>query len=168
MLWVLLPALGFIALLAVAAVGEGGPPRPGEPAPAFSAPLLDGGGSLTLSQLRGRPVLLNFWASWCVPCKEEAGMLRRAHRTYGDEVAFVGVDIKDAKTDALKFVERERLFYQHVRDEQGAIYDDYGLTGQPETFLIDENGVVVEHVNGPFVHVRDLFALLDVLVARSS
>lgn len=94
-------------------------------------------------------------------------MLRRAYEAYGDKVAFVGIDIKDARTDALEFVDRHDLAYVHVRDEDGAIYDDYGLTGQPETFLIDADGVIVEHVNGPFLDVQDLFAMLDVLIARA-
>jgi cytochrome c biogenesis protein CcmG, thiol:disulfide interchange protein DsbE len=127
--------------------------------------VLDGSGSFALEDVRGRPVLLNFWASWCAPCVEEAPVLRRAHDLYGDEVSFVGVDVKDAQTDARAFARRHGLDYTHVRDT-GAIYADYGLTGQPESFLIDSDGVVVEHVTGPFADAQDLFSRLDVLVAR--
>lgn len=88
-------------------------------------------------------------------------MLRRASEAYGDEVAFVGVDIRDSETDALDFVRRRDLDYLHIRDEDLSIYDDYGLTGQPETFVIDSDGVIVEHVAGPFLSEGDLLDLLE-------
>jgi cytochrome c biogenesis protein CcmG/thiol:disulfide interchange protein DsbE len=161
------PALLFIGLLAFGLRGTAGPPAPGDDAPDFAAaPLTGSGDPVSLSDFRGRPVLLNFWASWCEPCLDEAPMLRRAHDAFGDEVAFVGVDIRDARQDALAFVDRHRLDYVHVRDEQLDIYRDYGLTGQPETFLIDANGEVVHHVQGPFASEGDLFALLEDLIAR--
>jgi peroxiredoxin len=93
-------------------------------------------------------------------------MLRRAHDAFGDEVAFIGIDIRDSRPDALEFVDRHGLDYVHVRDEQLAIYRDYGLTGQPESFLIDADGDVVQHVQGPFASEADLFALLEEVVAR--
>jgi cytochrome c biogenesis protein CcmG/thiol:disulfide interchange protein DsbE len=162
-----IPALLFIGLLFFGLRGAAGPPAPGDAAPDFeAAPLANAEGRVSLSDFRGRPVLLNFWASWCDPCLDEAPMLRRAHDAFGDEVAFIGVDIRDSRLDALEFVDRHRLDYVHVRDEQLAIYRDYGLTGQPETFLIDADGDVVEHVRGPFLSEGDLFALLEDLVAR--
>jgi cytochrome c biogenesis protein CcmG/thiol:disulfide interchange protein DsbE len=157
---VLMPAVGLVALLAFGLRASTGPPAPGDPAPDFSAPRLDGDGDLALADLRGRPVVLNFWASWCEPCIDEADMLRRAYRDYGQRVAFVGVDIRDDKRDALKFVSDYGLDYPHVRDEDLSIYEDYGLTGQPETFFIDAEGTIVGHVNGPLFE-EDLFALLD-------
>ena len=161
----LLPALLFIALL-TRGVGEtGAPPEVGDPAPEFNAPLLKGEGTLSLSDLRGKPAVLNFWASWCAPCEDEAPLLRRAERAYGDRVAIVGVDIKDARSDALAFVEKYRLNYPHVRDEGSEMYHAYGLTGQPETFFIDQRGEIVEHVAGP-VSDKNFFQLLDVLVSR--
>jgi cytochrome c biogenesis protein CcmG/thiol:disulfide interchange protein DsbE len=161
------PALLFIGLLVFGLRATGGPPAPGDAAPDFeAAPLVDAGAPVSLSDFRGRPILLNFWASWCEPCLDEAPMLRRAHDAFGDEVAFIGVDIRDSRPDALEFVDRHRLDYVHVRDEQLAIYRDYGLTGQPESFLIDADGDVVQHIQGPFLSEGDLFALLDDLVAR--
>jgi cytochrome c biogenesis protein CcmG/thiol:disulfide interchange protein DsbE len=111
--------------------------------------------------LLGRPILLNFWASWCGPCVDEAPMLRRAHERFGDQVEFVGIDVRDSRPDALEFVARHRLDYLHLRDEDLTIYDRYGLTGQPESFLIGADGTIVEHVAGPFLTDDDLFALLD-------
>lgn len=162
---ILLPAVAFLALLGVALVKNSPPPQVGDAAPAFEAELLSGEGELALADLRGKPVVINFWASWCVPCRDEAPMLSEAAQRYGDEVAFVGVDIRDARSSAIAFAERWDLDYTHVRDEDLTIYDDFGLTGQPETFFLDEDGVILEHVPGPLAR-ETLFQLLDSLVAR--
>jgi cytochrome c biogenesis protein CcmG/thiol:disulfide interchange protein DsbE len=163
----LLAAVLFIGLLTVAVARRSGPPQPGDEAPEFSAPVLEGDGTVALEDFEGRPVFVNFWASWCVPCVEEAPHLQRAHDLYGDDVAFVGIDVKDSRSDAVAFARRHGLDYTHLRDE-GRIYGDYGLTGQPESFFIDDDGVIVEHVAGPFFDEDDLFTLLDVLVARDA
>jgi cytochrome c biogenesis protein CcmG, thiol:disulfide interchange protein DsbE len=160
--YLLVPALGFLALLAFAVAETDGPPAPGDEAPDFEAPTLSGDETLALADLRGRPVVLNFWASWCGPCEEEAPMLGDAHKAYRGKVEFVGVDIRDDVLKAREFVARHQLDYLHVRDPSLEIYEDYGLTGQPETFFIDEDGRVVEHVNGPVVET-DLYRLLDAL-----
>ncbi len=162
-----LPAVAFIAVLGAAVLNKSSPPVPGDMAPPFKAELLAQDGELALEDLRGKPVVLNFWASWCEPCKAEAPMLREAHERYGDQVAFVGVDIRDARGDALSFAEEQGLDYPHVRDEDLEIYDSFGLTGQPETFFIDEEGVILEHVPGPLFR-ETLFQLLDSLVARGA
>jgi cytochrome c biogenesis protein CcmG, thiol:disulfide interchange protein DsbE len=153
---IVLPAVAFVVVIALATLGKAGAPRPGDPAPDFRAPLLEGGGKLALSDLAGKPVVLNFWASWCEPCRDEAPMLKEAFERYGDRVAFVGVNIKDARTEALAFDEEFDLAYPDVRDEGGRIYSAYGLTGQPETFFIGADGKVFEHVNGPLF--EDLLA----------
>ena len=163
--WALLPAVLFVVLLSVAAARKSGPPQPGEKAPDFSGPLLKGDGTFGLANVEGRPFVLNFWASWCAPCKEEAPMLRNAVKDYGKDIDFVGVDIRDARSDALRFVEENKLTYPHVRDEGLEIYEDYGLTGQPETFFVDAQGVIVEHVNGPLTE-EAFDQLLNVLVSR--
>jgi cytochrome c biogenesis protein CcmG, thiol:disulfide interchange protein DsbE len=163
--WFLVPVLAFMGLLTVAVVRES-TPEPGDEAPNFEAPLLGQGRTLDLSDLEGRPVFMNFWASWCGPCKDEAPFLAEAASRYGDRVAFIGVNIKDARSDALSFVEAEGLNYDHVRDEDGSIYDDYGLTGQPESFFIDSDGVIVEHVPGPLFE-RDLYRMLERIAATA-
>jgi cytochrome c biogenesis protein CcmG/thiol:disulfide interchange protein DsbE len=134
--------------MAAAVMRVGGPPAPGDEAPSFTAPRLEGEGSVALADFEGTPVVLNFWASWCGPCKDEAPMLRRAAETFDGQVEIVGINIKDSRTDAIAFAEAEGLDYEHVRDEGGDIERDYGLTGQPETFFIDADGEIVEHVNG--------------------
>lgn len=162
----IVPAIAFIALLTVAVINRDARPEVGDPAPAFEAQLLSGGGTLALEDLEGKPVVLNFWASWCLPCRDEAPMLREAHERYGDQVAFVGVDIRDARDEAIDFADKYGLDYLHVRDEDLEIYDSFGLTGQPETFFIDEDGDILEHVPGPLFR-EDLFRLLDSMMARS-
>jgi cytochrome c biogenesis protein CcmG/thiol:disulfide interchange protein DsbE len=166
--WLLGPSLAFVLLLGAGIALRGETLEPGDAAPSLEAPLLDGEGTLALEDLRGRPVLVNFWASWCVPCEAEARYLDAAHEAYGREIEFLGVNVKDARSDALAFVERYGVAYAQVRDEGLEWYDAFGLTGQPETFLIDSDGEVVEHVTGEFTSSADLFRLLDVLVAREA
>jgi cytochrome c biogenesis protein CcmG, thiol:disulfide interchange protein DsbE len=163
----LLPAILFIGLLGAATLRKVENLGPGSQAPEFTAPLLGGTGSVALSDLRGKPVLMNFWASWCVPCKDEAPLLRQAFAAYGSKVHFLGVDERDALTSALAFERDNGIKYPSVRDEGFRIYNDYGLTGQPESFFIDQNGVIVQHVPGP-LSKRELFDLLDVLVRRNA
>ena len=93
-------------------------------------------------------------------------MLVRAHEEHGDAIAFVGVDIRDGRTDALAFEKNYGMEYPSVRDESLDIFDDYGLTGQPETFFIDAEGVIVDHVPGALTEDL-LLRELDVLLSRS-
>jgi cytochrome c biogenesis protein CcmG/thiol:disulfide interchange protein DsbE len=144
----LVPALVFVGVLAAALLNDSGVPVPGDAAPDFDAPLLVGDDSLSLAQFEGSPVVLNFWASWCEPCEAEAPILKRLHERFGGSVAFLGVNAKDAKDDALVKYEEWDWGFASVRDENGSIYSDYGLTGQPETFIIDSEGVMVEHILG--------------------
>ncbi|MDQ3878222.1 MAG: TlpA family protein disulfide reductase [Actinomycetota bacterium] len=160
-------AAALLGLLVKPVLQKDGPPGAGDRAPAFSAELLDGSGSLSLESLRGKPVLVNFWASWCVPCKQEAPWLRSAYESFGSQVAFVGIDVRDAKTDAQRFVEEEKVPYPSIRDEGLRIFTDYGLTGQPESFLIDADGTIVQHVPGAFPDRATLFQDLETLVSRS-
>ncbi len=165
---ILLPAVGLVGMLGWATFQKGGTLQAGDEAPAFAAePLGDEGGLLSLAELKGKPVVLNFWASWCVPCESEAPILNEAHRLYGNEVAFVGVNIKDSRSDALEFERNFDVPYESVRDEQGQIYSDYGLTGQPETYLIDADGVVVEHIPGAIGDEAAFLQMVDGLVERN-
>lgn len=104
-------------------------------------------GRVALSELRGYPVVLNFWASWCRPCRDEAPILAAAAQAERGRVVFLGVDVKDFTTDAKRFAEDNGFNYVSVRDTEG-VYDDYGLTGLPETFFVDARGRVVSHVIG--------------------
>lgn len=164
---VTLPVLALLVILGIATYKRGNAPEIGEPVPDFTAELLEGEGEVSLDDLRGKPAVINFWASWCAPCEDEAPLFKRAHEEYGDRISFLGIDIKDARPDAIAFVERYDLEYPSVRDETQRIYAAFGLTGQPETFFIDAEGVLVEHVAGP-VEEDSLFDTLDILVRRDA
>jgi cytochrome c biogenesis protein CcmG, thiol:disulfide interchange protein DsbE len=120
-------------------------------APDFSLDLLGGGGKLRLSSLRGKVVVVNFWASWCVPCKDEASLLEDGWRRWRDEgVQFLGVDAEDFKGDARRFVSRYGVTYPSVYDGHGSTIGHWGVTGYPETWFVDRQGrLVVERIKGP-------------------
>jgi len=121
---------------------DGGRPQPGELAPGFSLTLMDGS-ELALSDLRGQVVVLNFWASWCSPCRREAPAFQSVWEATKDRgVAFVGVTYRDAQDASLAFIEEYGLTYPNGVDEMGRISDDYGVTAVPETFVIDREGRV--------------------------
>jgi cytochrome c biogenesis protein CcmG, thiol:disulfide interchange protein DsbE len=125
-------------------------PKIGGPAPNFTTKRVDATGEFRLSSLRGKPVVLNFWASWCEPCKGEAKMLEQAWNQYKSKgVVFVGVDYTDVTADARTFMTHHGVTYPIVQDGSGRIGDKYGLTGVPETFFIDRRGRLVgSHIVG--------------------
>lgn len=104
---------------------------------------------VALSELRGTPVVLNFWASWCTPCRDEAPLLEvgwRAARERG--VVFVGLNMQDLTEDARAFMREFHNTYLNVRDQGNEVALEWGVTGLPETFFIEPNGDVVAHVIG--------------------
>jgi cytochrome c biogenesis protein CcmG/thiol:disulfide interchange protein DsbE len=118
-------------------------------APDFTLKLFDGN-TLTLSDLRGQLVVVNFWASWCSPCREEAADLENVWRDYkGRGVVFVGVNVSDTRQDALDYIKEFDITYSNGPDQGKKIYNTYGVTGFPETFLVNREGVVVRKYVGP-------------------
>jgi cytochrome c biogenesis protein CcmG/thiol:disulfide interchange protein DsbE len=182
--WILLgtalPVMALLSLLGWAVVRSGGNPGslgvnsvfgrvdvPAEPASDFTLELLDGG-TLNLSDLRGKVVLVDFWASWCPPCRQEAQTLTQVYQEYADQpVEFVGVDIWDRQEDALAYINEYNVPYPNGIDERGTILIDYGVTGIPEKFIIDQNGVLRQQLVGP-TSADTLRETLDELLASNT
>ena len=122
----------------------------GEAVPSEPLPRLEGGGTESLTNYRGQWVLVNFWASWCVPCRTEAPELEEFQRRHGGPRFTVrGIDSRDLTGDGRDFVERYGLTYPQLRDGDGDAAHEFGTTGVPENFLIDPRGKVRLLVRGP-------------------
>ena len=118
-------------------------------APPFTRPRIDTNGTLSLASLRGKVVVMNFWASWCIPCKGEARILEAGWQAWsGKDVVFVGVNEQDLRGPARAFIKRYGITYPVITDD-GPMIGHYGVTGFPETFFVDKRGrVVPPHITG--------------------
>jgi cytochrome c biogenesis protein CcmG/thiol:disulfide interchange protein DsbE len=121
------------------------------PAAKLDLPRLDGPGRLSLASLRGKVVVVNFWQSSCVPCRQEARTVAAAARAWDERgVVFLGVNELDLKSVARQYMEHYGIEYPNVRDAIGSLYPNWGVTGVPETFFVDRRGrVVPPHIAGP-------------------
>ncbi len=140
--------IGFVALMAwglsnkTSVTGLSGITRLQKPAPPFTLELFDGE-ELELASAQGRPIVINFWASWCAPCRIEAPALEKAWRSFRDEdVLYVGIDIQDTDEAGRTHVDEFGITYPNGRDKDGRISVDYGVIGIPTTFFISKEGVV--------------------------
>jgi cytochrome c biogenesis protein CcmG/thiol:disulfide interchange protein DsbE len=122
----------------------------GQPVPSPTMQELDGNGEGSLVDYRGQWVLVNFWASWCGPCKEEAPALEQFQRRHqGDDFTVLGIDSRDLSGDGRAFVEKYGLSYPQLRDGDGSVSHDFGTTGVPENFLVDPRGKLRLLLRGP-------------------
>jgi cytochrome c biogenesis protein CcmG/thiol:disulfide interchange protein DsbE len=134
-------------------------------APSFDLPILERGTipaplarrlaaeleteDLSLAELRGTPLVLNFWASWCGPCREEAPILEAGWRRHGPEgVLYLGLDMQDVTDDARAFLAEFGITYPTIRDQSNEVARSYGATGIPETYFVSAEGRIVSHVIG--------------------
>jgi cytochrome c biogenesis protein CcmG/thiol:disulfide interchange protein DsbE len=129
-------------------------PLVGRPAPAFSLRPVGGGTPLGTAELRGKPAVVNFWATWCVPCYQEHGVLTRAARALEGRVRFVGVVYEDTEENVMGFVREQGSSYPSLVDEDGKTAIAYGIFGVPETFFLDAGGTVVSKFVGPLDDAR--------------
>ncbi len=119
-------------------------------APALELPRLSGSGRESLADQRGKVVVLNFWASWCVPCRKESPLLERWHsRISQRDGTVLGVDVLDVSSDARRFAREFGLSYPMLRDKDGDTLDAFGVIAYPETFVIDRSGRIAASRRGP-------------------
>jgi len=135
-------------LMLVSACDRGSrPPQIGTQAPDFT--VKDSQRAVTLSKLRGKPVLLNFWASWCPPCIQETPSLVDLQKRMGDKITILGVSIDENEGEYQRFVRDYHIEYLTVRDPNKAAPNLYGTFGWPETYIIDSSGVIRRKMVGP-------------------
>jgi cytochrome c biogenesis protein CcmG/thiol:disulfide interchange protein DsbE len=138
----------------------------GAPAAGLALPLLGGAGRRSVGSYRGKVVVLNFWASWCVPCQVETPLLERLQRRIAPRGATVlGVSYRDTTTDAAAFARRYGISYPSLRDVDGDLAHDYGTQALPETFVIDRGGRIVALSRGQ-VNERFLSRTVAPLLAQ--
>jgi len=110
------------------------------PVPALTLPAFDGR-SVSFAALQGHPVIVNFWASWCVPCREEAPLLEQISNEFRSKgLVVLGVDTQDMEAPAREFLKKQRISYLNVRDPDGTVGHLFGTTGVPETFFVSSDG----------------------------
>ena len=111
----------------------------GEAAPTDTFPMLDGG-LATFADFTGKPVVVNFFASWCEPCRAEMPDFAQVHAELGDDVTFLGVSLRDSEGDARALLEETGVTYQVARDPSGSLAEAFGVVNMPSTFLLDADG----------------------------
>ena len=161
--------IGIFALLALLAFGllrnQEGPVTVGETVPDFTLTTFDGQ-QISLDQLQDKVVVLNFWASWCKPCEEEAADLEAAWRLYkprGD-VVFLGVDYVDTETEAMVYLEKFDITYPNGPDLRTKISQAFRIRGVPETYIIDKDGKLAAFKISPFISLAEIQSMIDPLL----
>ena len=137
----------------------------GEPAPTFVTPdLRSPERTISLAAFSGRPVVLNFWASWCVPCRRELPAFRAAHKEWGSRVAFVGMNYKDSRRGGMAMLREFGITYPSGVDPEGDVGSAYRVIGMPTTLFITGAGRILERHTGE-LRASDLRAALERLTA---
>jgi cytochrome c biogenesis protein CcmG/thiol:disulfide interchange protein DsbE len=155
--WIAAGAVALLvsALLLYALLGQPTePPQVGNPVPGFELTALDGS-TIDLDSQRGDVGVINFFASWCAPCREEAADLQQTWREYeGQEVQFLGIAYRDATSKAQAFLDEFSVTYPSAVDPSNRTARAYGVTGVPETFVVDRQGLLVQHFVGPITRAQ--------------
>jgi len=172
-LWVQIVIWAFIAALLVL-VGvilnkrQQGTVQPGDQIPDFTLPLFsgyeyEGQSEVKLSDFRGKLVVLNFWASWCKPCEQEAAELEEAWKTYEDsgKVVFLGADYVDTEPEARAYLKKFGITYYNGPDMGTRISQLFRIRGVPETYFIDPDGVLYYVKVGPFLSVDEITSIIE-------
>jgi len=162
------PLLCLLLLLAACGGdGRGGPPREGDAAPGYAATTLDGE-EVSLQDLEGSPVLLNFWATWCTPCRREMPFLQelyQEHRDDGLRVVGVSMDSRASAEEVRTFAERTGVTYTILHDASARGMDVFSVLGLPATYLLDRNGTIRFVRVGPILETdREFLDALEEIV----
>jgi cytochrome c biogenesis protein CcmG/thiol:disulfide interchange protein DsbE len=164
----LLAWVAILALLAVLALGlrrsQEGPIQIGKAVPDFSLTTFNGQ-EFRLSELKGKVVVINFWASWCKPCEQEAPDMEAAWQLYkpGDDVVFLGVDYVDTEPEARAFMEKFGITYPNGPDLRTKISQSFRIRGVPETYIVDKQGKLAYKKIAPFDSLMEIQAAIDPL-----
>ena len=118
----------------------------------FSLPSLNGGSKIELKYFKGNPVVINFWASWCAPCREEMPFFEKIWKDYKDKgLVFIGIDVLDEENNARNFLNSLGISYLNLKDSSGEVSNAYGVVALPVTLFIDKEGRIVRKNYGPFL-----------------
>jgi len=165
--WVIIAAfailLGFLALMGWGLRNaQQGPVQVGQKVPPFQLTSFDGE-TIKTEELQGKVIVVNFWASWCKPCEQEAAELEEAWQFYKDsgEVVFLGVDYVDTETEARGYLEKFDISYPNGPDLRTAISQIFKISGVPETYIIDRNGKLAARKIGPFISVSEITSMIE-------
>ncbi|TDA63751.1 MAG: redoxin domain-containing protein [Chloroflexi bacterium] len=165
--WVVgLAFTGLVAFLLLVGLGlrraQSGPITVGQKVPGFSVTTF-GGETIDTADLAGKVIVVNFWASWCKPCEQEAAELESAYQYYkpGGEVVFLGVDYVDTEPEALAFINKFGLTYANGPDLRTKISQMFRIQGVPETYVIDREGKLAYVKKGPFLSTAEIQKVID-------
>lgn len=141
--------------------------RIGDKAPDFVLTTLEGD-DIASTDLLGKVVVINFWASWCQPCEVEAADLQTAWEMYepGEEVVFLGIAYLDTDKNVANYMEQFQITYPNGHDLGTRISQAFRTTGQPETYIIDQNGILTKVKIGPFMSLSEITSAIDSLLER--
>ncbi|MDQ3266060.1 MAG: redoxin domain-containing protein [Myxococcota bacterium] len=173
-MWVTIAFAGLVGvLLLVLAKSFGTNPRAvpfmlaGQPAPSFVVKNLQTGQRVSMADFKGRPLVINFWASWCEPCKAEHPVLEWGARQFSDQAQFIGVIFEDTEENAQRYLSRHGTSFPQMLDPLSRMAVDYGCSGVPETYFVDSQGIIVDKHLGP-IDPQSLTTQVRNLVARGN